>query len=393
VIFRKALALSIILFFSVLSAVTAADETKDRFVRLLINEKTGSFSLFYLTDVEDMRYRPLFNHRNPSATFMDVNINGAAYRLGKTKAFTTRMERYNEDPVVIYESSFAEISQMFTPIRTLNSPNANGIKITITLRNKSENEITAGLRFLLDTSLSEGQKNIPFVTDNINITGETLVESSAEENYWLTRGKYVTLMGSIKNPEGESPSVKAPDFLHFANWKRLSDVPWKAPYHEGRTFNLMPYSINDSAVCYYYEPDTLLRGEAFTYTVFLTTEDTSWYLPDSLRESIKEEEAATVAAAAPASSEAPKNLTAETTVRSESLQTEPSSRGNAPAMVDYSSVKNEVESSSRENSENQDLAMIKEMQNILNQFIAGEIYLNEQDLVEIEASLNKYGLK
>ena len=37
-----------------------------------------------------------------------------------------------------------------------------------------------------------------------------------------------------------------------ANWKRLNDASWEYETTSKRNFNLLPYSINDSAVSHYY---------------------------------------------------------------------------------------------------------------------------------------------
>jgi hypothetical protein len=75
-------------------------------------------------------------------------------------------------------------------------------------------------------------------------------------------------MGSISAPGRQNP-----DSVHFANWKRLNDVSWRLPFENGRNFNSPPYSIGDSAVCYYYEPRTLAAGEKFTVQILLATGD------------------------------------------------------------------------------------------------------------------------
>ena len=54
--------------------------------------------------------------------------------------------------------------------------------------------------------------------------------------------------------------VTAPDKVIFANWKRLDESGWTLNIKEDRNFNLLPYSINDSAVCHYYEPIRVPSG-------------------------------------------------------------------------------------------------------------------------------------
>jgi hypothetical protein len=328
----------------------------DRFIRLTINERNGGFTLYYLADPVEERYEPLISRRNPSTTFVDVIVNGRAHRLGSSRAFETRVERLGGNPIIIHESAFLQVNKIFTPVRTRSSPAANGVKLTITVMNKSDQEASVGLRFVIDTHLGEGRGRIPFVTDNFNITREIAIEGSSGERYWISHGENISLMGSIESPrgyEGVNEATRDPDYILFANWKRLSDVPWKMRRREGRAFNLFPYSIGDSAVSYYYEPEELVRGGVFICTIFLTTDDVSWYFPETA-----------VHAPPPTLPPPPPPIVEEPPVIIEEI---------IEAVIEI----------------DPDIQDLKDLQDILAQFLAGEIELDEHDLAEIEMSIDR----
>jgi len=336
----------ILVFFAGLSFLTA--DTDDMFIRWLVNEKNGNFTLSYLADQSEMRYEPLFYENDPSTTFISVSVDGKVYQLGKSRAFRTKVESIDGNTAVIYESSFLTVTKIITPVRTISSPNANGIKMVINVENKSGKDISVGLRILIDTHLGEGRGEVPFVTDNLTITGEAIVPFSSGENYWITRGTDISLMGSISNILNDDS--KTPDFLHFANWKKLNDVPWKAAFREGWSFNNVPYSIGDAAVCYYYEPDVLSSEGVFKYSVFLTTEDTVWYTWHN--------------------AVTPTPKTEEPTINI--------------AAIEAASIFEAAGSN-----ENAEVLTLLKLQAIIEQFLAGEILLNEQDLREIEGSIER----
>jgi hypothetical protein len=349
---------------------------------MFINEKTGRFALSFLTDTEKTQYTYLFN-KDGNTSFFDININGVSYRLGESRAFSTKVDRENDEPVVIYDSAFIMVKMSFTPVKTVSSPNANGIRITIQIINKSEYDREVGLRLLVDTSLGEGRKNIPFVTENYNISKEMVIESESEEKFWISRGKDVSLMGSIADPFDDN--AKKPDYLHFANWKKLSDVPWKASYHKGRSFNKLPYSINDSAVSYYWEPVTLEAETQLTYTVYLTTEDAAWYNP--------------VMYAQPAKPAAPKPAPAieeripeipEITEGPAAVISAPEEQVTSPEN-NMALIEQEAQEISDKTGEEYNVIVLRMLQNVLNRFIAGEISLNELDLLQIDLAVEKYG--
>jgi hypothetical protein len=345
-----------------------ADETKDSYIRMLIKDRTGRYSLYFLTDPENMKYKPLF-YSNANTSFLDINVNGTSYRLGSSGVFKTRVDRENTEPVVIYESSFLTVKEIFTPVKTLSSLTANGIRITIQIQNKSENDLSVGLRMLLDANLGEGRKNIPFITENHNIIKEKIIEGSSEERYWISRGKDVSLMGSIADPLDEN--ARKPDYLHFANWKKLSDVPWKASYHEGRSFNKLPYSVGDSAVCYYWEPRSLERGGTFTYTVYLTTEDITWYYPELYVEPVRP---------APV----------EPVVEIPEIVVEPEEIFDQSA-YNLAFIEDQARKLSLLTNEDYNVIVLRMLKDILNQFIAGEISLNELDLLQIDLAIERHG--
>ena len=338
------------LIITVLASLPAS-ETKDGFIRLLLNERNGSFSFLYL-DSQTNNYAPLLSRHSSPTSYLTVNVNGRSYQLGKSGAFKIKVDKTNGDPAIIYESSFLLIKQVITPVKTSGSPNANGIKITVNIENKDGKDATVGLRLLLDTYLGEGRRRIPFVTDNQEIITETIVKKDSGENYWISRRDDLSLMGSIINPFNEDS--KQPDYLHFANWKKLNDVPWNAQYRPGRSFNSIPYSIGDSAVCYYYEPDMLAGGASFKYTVYLTTEDTQWY------------------------------ASLHTVADNEIIYIE--SPAIDVAVIEENSI---VEAAIK--NEDSDILTLMKLHEIITQFLAGDILLNEQDLLEIEMSINKVG--
>ena len=377
-ILRKRQALFFLFFLLVLRL--GANETKDGYIRLMINERTGRFTLSFLTDPEKTKYSQLF-YRGGNTSFFDININGMPYRLGESRVFTTRVDRENDEPVVIYDSDLLTVKISFTPVKTSTSPNANGICINIQIINNGEEEPEVGLRFLLDTVLGEGRKNIPFITDNLKIKKEKIIESTSDERYWISRGKDISLMGSIADPLNET--AVRPDYLHFANWQKLSEVPWKASYHEGRSFNKLPYSIGDSAISYYWNPVVLEMGKVLTYAVYLTTEDTEWY---QMKPYVAPVKPVTPPKPAPViEDKIPEAVTEPATAVSE-----PEIQIDTPEN-NMAVIEKEAQEMSQKTGENYDVVVLRLMQDVLNRFIAGEISLNEFDLLQMDSVIEKYG--
>jgi hypothetical protein len=327
VIRRKISAVLIISFFSF--NLSALDFFEGK-IKLIINDNNGSVSMYTLTDPDTSSYAPLFNDREKRASYISVNVDGTVHKPGLSNLFRTRVETRNGYPLIIFESLNLTITEAFTPVRTTSSQETNGVKITVTIQNTSNTEVSAGFMMLLDTNLGEKNRE-HFITNRQMISKETKFKGTDSEMFWISKNQNYSLMGSIVDPLDNT--ARAPDFVHFANWRRLYNVPWTLSYKPNRSFNNLPYSIQDSAVSYCWEPQTLEGGSSFTYSIYLTTEDLSWY-------------------------------------------------GLAPASTFSLSDMKDL-------SNNDNLLLMYMLQETLNKFIAGEIYLDERDLDEIESTINR----
>jgi hypothetical protein len=218
-----------------------------------------------MTDVAGQKYEALFGVQDPRTTALTVSYNARFYRLGESGEFKISEGGTPQQPALIFESSFLRVTEEFSFITTGNSPVGNGIKISFLIENKGWRRAQTGLRFLLDTKLGEST-TIPFAT-NIRQVGEELIVHGKidEDQYWISgRPNELALMGSLS-----ADVDRIPDQLHFANWKRLDEVPWSLELVPGRKFNNPPYAIRDSAVAYYYEPLRVDQKEPLTFYLLL----------------------------------------------------------------------------------------------------------------------------
>lgn len=312
------------------------NEIKEGNIHLILNEKTGVFSLYYLLDPQSMYYEPLFNSRYRRATYSSVIVNRVIYDLG-SRYFPYRIGRHDGYPAFVFESPSLRITQAFSPVTTANSNVVNGIMINFIIQSLDTKPQSVGLRMLIDTMLGERVGNDHFITDTMYINNETIIRDTDSERYWISRGRNVSLMGSITSPIDQF--AKVPDSVHFANWRRLNDSRWRL-----RTVNRRSF-LGDSAVSYLFEPDILEPGSTLTYTIFLTSEDIEWY-----------------------------NMAGQTDSQNVQIP-----------VIDWDFI-DETEVISRDI----DFSALFAAQGLLNQFINGEIDLSEQDLLEIETIINRY---
>jgi hypothetical protein len=336
------LSASVFLFLLAVTVLTGgglkAGEFTDGRIRLVLHEDTGRFSLYYQSDPSRESFDPLFTDEDPRTSFIGLIINDKSYRLGESLAFRFRPAEEGTEPAFFFESPLLQVTEEFAFIKTAGSSRVNGVQITVTLENRSPRELNLGLRFLIDTSLGERiHGRPPFFTDQRPIESETLIGPKDDDQRWISRNDKCSLMGSIGGPAGQRP-----DLVHFANWKRLNEAPWKIGYTAGRNFNYLPYSIGDSAVCYYFEPRPLARGEAFRYAILLAAEDAEGFTGPSARD------------------------------RSRPVRETVSLPPAIPSPADTKQA---------------DMALLREMSSHIDRYIAGEISLTEEELADMEAAI------
>jgi hypothetical protein len=262
----KRIIFPVLMFLGLVLALEAADFV-DGNIKLTLNDRTGRFALFYMNDAEKGKYQSLLWNRDAKTSYLAIQLGTRTYKLGDTNYFKTAIRGSQSNPSLVFESPKLSVVMDFSFIKTPNATATNGIRIDIRMQNWGESDINAGMKLVLDTHF--GEKNSPQFKTNLRyIDSETIVNRTVSDQWWLTKDKNGSLMGSIF-----VDGTYYPDTLHFANWKRLSDARWKTTYVVGRNFNALPFSVKDDAVAYFLETTTLARWDQRTMTVMLATED------------------------------------------------------------------------------------------------------------------------
>lgn len=244
----------------------SALDLSEGIMRLTLHEGIGRFSLACLKDPGGSPV-PLLAARDPRTTTLSVVVGTKIYRMGESGEFSEAVQKTAMGGRFVWTSSFLSITEEFSFIASPGSATADGVRIDITVRNASKENLKAGLRYLFDTYL--GESGSPFSTDRqAALKRETTLAGKDLPTWWLS-----PLTGDA-GPFGlqsmaSAPGVTPPDRIVFANWKRLSDAAWSYETSNARDFSLKPYSLNDSAVCQYYDPRRLSPGAQFTATLAL----------------------------------------------------------------------------------------------------------------------------
>ena len=244
-------------------------EAKDGRVKLVVDDRTGRFSLYYLVDVTRNRYEPLLYDQETRTTYATLMVDDRAYRLGDAPDFRIAVSRDAAGKVrVEYRSSFCVVRQVFSFVSSPGAPMADGVAIEYSIENVSKAESSIGLRVLLDTYVGE-KSAAHFVAQSAGPLASERALSGDYADIWM-RG-LGSADGSAANLQVllSAPATR-PDTLLAANWKRLNDSSWSFEANPSRNFTLLPYSINDSALALYYDPTPVRPGSTRSVVVGLS---------------------------------------------------------------------------------------------------------------------------
>jgi hypothetical protein len=253
-VWRKSAVLALLLLTVALAPLAAVEIDSGR-VRLILHEGIGRFSLYARSSAASGDYIPLFVDRDPRTSGISLVVNEKIYKLGDSSEFTETVEKSQGAVMARFRwtSRTLEVVQEFTPVLSPASGGAEGVRMSIRISNRSRSRLSVGLRLCLDTYLGEDNLSHFRSDRHQEIRNELTIPGSDMIRYWLSP--------SADSPESlgllcltSGYDITPPDKIVFANWKRLSDASWDYQTSRNRNFNLMPYSINDSAVCMYYDP-------------------------------------------------------------------------------------------------------------------------------------------
>lgn len=211
------------------------------------------------------KFVPVMSTIDPSTSTTTVRIGDKAYKVSDKKYFSSDLMGDENQVVLTYYYPEVLVTQIFTLVKSKNSGEFDGVNVTWRVRNLVEARVNVALRFIFDSNLGEGL-GVHFSTDgHPRISSETEISGDYLDSYVLTKGRDSTL-GILFKVNG----FDSPERVIFANWKRLNSAYWDFTTEPGRNFSYMPYSVNDSAVAFYWPSKILEPNEEYKAALVFT---------------------------------------------------------------------------------------------------------------------------
>ena len=250
-------------------------ELKAGRLKLDLFENTGRFSLSYLENPQKNQYVPLFFADDPRTSGLSILQDDNLYRMGDSSHFSMSLAKADSGASFVWTSPKLTVTQEFRFIRSQDSTLVNGVLITVIIKNTGTQPTKVGARYIIDTTLGERSAAHFRTMAEGPITHETADVPSAADPYVLSEASATADMGLEIMLSGAGLTV--PDKVVLANWKRLNESPWQFDVNPSRDFNLLPYSINDSAVALYYNPVSLPAGGERTIVAAIGNKNEAGY--------------------------------------------------------------------------------------------------------------------
>jgi len=273
---------SIIIFLIVLfaSPLFSLDLTEGR-VKIILHEDSGSFSAYYLEDINSGKYIPFLFDKDPETSLLSIMVDNKIFKMGNTSVFSQEILTTPSGGKIVWESTVLKVVEEFSFVKSQSSSLSDGFKITITIENTSDQNKIIGLAYLFDTYLGEENDDHFLLDSGASVSSESSFLSNFP-NSWISpssNNSFLGLQGMVRGP-----GITVPDKIIFANWKRLQDNLWNFQVKKNRNFNLIPYSINDSAVSVIYNPIKVTRKSSREVVIVMGAYSNSSFKGTSLTE-------------------------------------------------------------------------------------------------------------
>ncbi len=249
--------LFILMALFLLLAGGAGLELKQGIVKLVIDETSARVSIYKLVDIAKGRYESLLFDQDPRTSYATLTFEGKQAKLGDSAEYRFSVKQIEGGARIEFRSASCVVTEDLLFVGSDSAALADGMLLKYKMENVSQRDAAIGIRLLLDTWL--GEKSLQhFRTDKRPKVAEELALEARSTDAWISSpGDRADLMVVL----GGNGLVR-PEQVVFANWKRLNDEPWGMDAIPGRSFTLLPYSVNDSAIALYWQATMVAKGSS-----------------------------------------------------------------------------------------------------------------------------------
>lgn len=253
---------------------------------LSVSEEDGRFILYRRNDKAD-KWKPLVFEDFPSTTyfkFFDKSSKVLDFGLGGKNNYS-ETKIIDDTIVYFWKNQEIKIKIVYKLVPSVAGGSSDTLLIDLSLINLTDKIININYYFCVDTYLGE-KLNKHFL-----IPGGVVVDSEKEIPKNGIPGIITSFDNDLKlgvNILLNKEKQITPDRVFFANWKKVEQENALYKVDTGKSFDLKPYSINDSALFIEYNDCVLKANNDLTYRFILSVNSDVIAIEDK-KEVVKEE--------------------------------------------------------------------------------------------------------
>jgi hypothetical protein len=240
--------LILLIFFLTINSVIFSEQLKliGNYIQLSVSRSDGKFLLYGRNSIKD-KWIPLTFENFPSTSYFKMFYHdGTEIKFGQSeKEISVNSKISGDDIIYNWQNKNIRLELDYKLIRENDNSSANALIINFTISNLTEKDIIIDYYYCIDTYLGEKSKKHFTLPGNITLNSEKEF-LSADIPPVITSYDDKSNLG-IDIFFYQNNNIK-PTRIYFANWKHVSEFPGFYKIQDGRSFDLKPYSINDSAV-------------------------------------------------------------------------------------------------------------------------------------------------
>ncbi len=263
-----------LLFFAIANLFSQQTRLRGNFIMLTVDNNNSNFILYGRNNKND-KWTPLLFEDFPPTSFFRFSKDGKMIPFGEGGS-----DRYSEiksDKNSIYyfwKNKEIQMDIKFTLFSSDSSNPIDSLLIELTIKSLEEQPAIIDFFLALDTYLGE-KENTHFITDSKKIYNSENEINKKDlpkyiQSYSKDKGIGLNIVFDKISP--------LPDRIFFANWKLIKDHIGKYKVNKGNSFDLKPFSLNDSAIFLEYEKQKI------------TTKDKKYIFVLSMKNNVKLED-------------------------------------------------------------------------------------------------------
>lgn len=245
----------IIFILSLVCNIVLADDNKDNtkrlignYVKLSVNNDSGRMTIYGRNSTKD-KWMPLIFEDSNGTSYFRFFMNGVRIPFGEGGSNRYSEIKIEGDKILYFwKNNKVLIELSFFLTKTVSIKYADTLILELTVKNIDYKKIKLDYYFCIDTYLGEKEKNHFILSDGTIIKSEYSIAGKSSLQFITSYSAKSKLGISVFLPQ----KTNIPDNILFTNWKKMDTDGLEYPIMNGRSFDLKPYSINDSAISFVY---------------------------------------------------------------------------------------------------------------------------------------------